>query len=196
MLENWTWDRDTLKRLSHHHESGEQIPDALLDRKLNRRTGRDQIFDALTQFTLAMYDFVVYSEHEESAIKDGIVAQARDSIKHSEAAGGINTTALFAFCKEKVMLQKPQYNSNPALTEFGHTTNPGYASIYFSYQYSLAYAQDLFTEFEKHGIMNKEVGRKYRKYILEPSGLNSGFDKLKNFLGREPNEDAYLKLNG
>ena len=44
--------------------------------------------------------------------------------------------------------------------------------------------------------MNKEVGRKYRKYILEPSGLNSGFDKLKNFLGRDPNEDAYLKLNG
>jgi Zn-dependent oligopeptidase len=54
----------------------------------------------------------------------------------------------------------------------------------------------LFTEFEKHGIMNKEVGRRYRKEILEPSGLNSGFDKLKNFLGREPNEEAYLRFNG
>lgn len=73
------------------------------------------------------------------------------------------------------MLQPAIPGSNSALTKFGHTINPGYASIYFSYQYSLAYAQDLFTEFEKHGIMNKEVGKRYRKFILEPSGLNTGF---------------------
>ena len=44
--------------------------------------------------------------------------------------------------------------------------------------------------------MSKEVGKRYRKYILEPGGLNSGFDKLKNFLGREPSDEAYLAMNG
>jgi Zn-dependent oligopeptidase len=44
--------------------------------------------------------------------------------------------------------------------------------------------------------MDKEVGARYRKFILEPSGLNSGFQKLRDFLGREPSEDAYLDLNG
>jgi Zn-dependent oligopeptidase len=34
MLENWTWDRAILKRLSKHHETGEELPDELIDAKL------------------------------------------------------------------------------------------------------------------------------------------------------------------
>ena len=41
MLENWVWNKDIVKRLSHHHETGAQIPDDLLEKKLARRTGRD-----------------------------------------------------------------------------------------------------------------------------------------------------------
>ena len=97
---------------------------------------------------------------------------------------------------QKVRLIEPEHHFNQALISFDHTTNAGYASTYFQYQYSLAYAQDVFTVFQEKGLDNKEVGRRYRKYILEPSGLNSGFDKLRDFLGREPNEDAYLEMNG
>jgi thimet oligopeptidase len=196
MLENWTWDRSILKRLGKHNETGKPLPDELIDAKLAQRTGRDQTMDSLSQFYLAIYDFVVYSEHEPSVYKKGIIGKARAAIKHTEATGGINTTDVFAFVKKAVMFQEPRVGSNMALTSFTHTINAGYASKYFSYQWALVYAQDLFTEFEKHGIMNKEVGARYRKYILEPSGMNSGFQKLKDFLGREPSEDAYLNLNG
>ena len=46
---------------------------------------------------LAVYDFTVYSETEESAVKDGIIAQARNHIHHIDQAKGINTTEVLAF---------------------------------------------------------------------------------------------------
>lgn len=58
------------------------------------------------------------------------------------------------------------------------------------------YAQDLFTQFQKHGLMNPEIGMKYRKLILAPGGTKPAMDMLVDFLGREPNDEAYLKMKG
>ena len=103
----------------------------------------------------------------------------------------MDTESLAKFIRPKIIFQELVPGENPAL-KFSHMMHGGYASVYFSYLYSVVYARDLFTEFEKHGIMSKKIGQRYRKYILEPCGLNSGFDKLRNFLDREPNEDAYM----
>jgi len=127
--------------------------------------------------------------------EDGIIAKARAAVKHTEANGGINTTDVFAFLSKAIRLREPEPGYDDALADFAHHIG-GYASVYWTYDYSMVYAQDLFTEFQKHGILNKEVGARYRKFILEPSGLNSGFKKLRDFLGREPNEDAFLENNG
>ena len=95
---------------------------------------------------MAFYDFVVYSEYERSAVKNGIIAQARRAIKHTEEAQGVDTKELIDFLRPKIMLQQPIKEINFALT-FGHSINPAYASIYFVYQYSLVYSCDLFSEF-------------------------------------------------
>ena len=85
-------------------------------------------------------------------------------------------------------------DTHPGIT-FGHMINPAYASLYYGYQWTLVYACDLFTEFEKHGIMNKEVGKRYRDIILAPGPMKSANEKLKEFLGREPTEDAYFRMH-
>jgi thimet oligopeptidase len=78
---------------------------------------------------------------------------------------------------------------------FGHMMG-GYDGGYYGYLWSEVYAADMFTRFQKEGVLNAKVGREYRDRVIargrtvEPSVL------LKDFLGREPNEDAFLKRLG
>jgi thimet oligopeptidase len=77
---------------------------------------------------------------------------------------------------------------------FGHLT--GYAAGYYGYLWSEVYAQDMFSIFEKKGIMDRGSGKRYRDIILARGGTQDPLELVKEFLGREPNPDAYMKSIG
>lgn len=76
---------------------------------------------------------------------------------------------------------------------FGHLV--GYDAGYYSYLWALVYADDFYSEFEK--VKNnkskiKEMGKRYRKEILEVGGSRKEIESTKKFLQRKPNQKAFL----
>jgi thimet oligopeptidase len=58
------------------------------------------------------------------------------------------------------------------------------------------YADDIFSEFEKVGIYNKKIGKKYFKEILEVGSERDEKKSVEEFLGRKSNSKAFLKILG
>ena len=77
---------------------------------------------------------------------------------------------------------------------FGHLN--GYGASYYGYLWSKVYAEDMFSVFEKNGIMDQKTGFKYRDTILSKGGTEEEFELVKQFLDREPNQDAFFRSLG
>ncbi|MBV8164374.1 MAG: peptidase, partial [Candidatus Eremiobacteraeota bacterium] len=69
----------------------------------------------------------------------------------------------------------------------------GYDAGYYGYLWSRVYAQDIFTRFQREGLLNPTVGMAYRKDILEPGASVEPDVLVQNFLGRPMNPDAFYQ---
>jgi len=63
--------------------------------------------------------------------------------------------------------------------------------------WSDVYALDMFeTVFKQKGLLSEEAGLAYRREIISRGGSIDATQMLKNFLGREPNDAAFLRNKG
>lgn len=68
---------------------------------------------------------------------------------------------------------------------------------YSNFQWSEVFSFDMFeTRFKKEGLLNPAVGQDYRNCILAVGGSKDASEMLKDFLGREPNDEAFLRSKG
>jgi thimet oligopeptidase len=78
---------------------------------------------------------------------------------------------------------------------FGHLN--GYSAIYYTYQWSLAIATDMFTKFKEAGLRNVEVAGAYRDKVLATGGIRPAEESVTDFLGREISFEPYAnRLRG
>ncbi len=170
MLENWIWDAGVLARFAKHYETGEQLPAEVLDGMIAAKNlGSGLSMEG--QVFLGMMDFAY----------------------HTDPDGEVDTTAV----RQEVYAETRLFQPTEGVfsqAAFGHLV--GYEAGYYGYLWSLVYASDMFSRFEKEGIMNKDTARRYREKILAQGGAKDALDLVRDFLGREPNSDAFLRELG
>ncbi len=169
MLEEWAWSKETLDVLALHHETGAKLPDDLFD-KMRRARGFGRAIATQRQLFLA----------------------ALDQAYHTRPPG-LDTTAVLREIHDSYTPFKYVEGTHFQAT-FGHLV--GYDAGYYGYQWALSIARDLFSRFEREGMMNPKTAADYRAAILAPGGSDDEARLVERFLGRPSSDEAYKRFLG
>lgn len=167
MLEEWLTDASILKELSCHYVTGKQLPDELIERILSLKHFDSGSF-VQRQLMLSLLALELYKDGEHKDIY-ALYKELFNRTRH-----------FVAYEPEDHMY-----------ASFGHLT--GYGAKYYGYMWSKVFALDMFDEIKKQGLLNPVIGKKYVTEVLAKGGSQDPDEMLKNFLGREPNQKAFLR---
>jgi thimet oligopeptidase len=171
IMENWVWNKKVLSLFAKHYKTGEVIPGELVDRMIASKNATSGIF-ALQQVFYGTLDFTM---------NDGYVLKGQDPIP-----------GLVKELQNSITLY-PFVDGSHFEASFGHLTN--YGSQYYGYLWSLVYAQDMYSVFASDPL-SPATGKRFREMILAKGGSDDALNLVRNFLGREPNNKAFLKSLG
>ena len=170
MMENWVWSPEVLKTFAKHYKTGEVLPNNLLaGMKAARTLGSG-----------------LETEHQ---FYYGLVDQAYHTAKGGKI--DIIQTAIDLYPEIELYPKVPEVWFE---SSFGHLV--GYEGAYYGYQWSLVFAQDMFQRFEELGLLSPAAGKYYREKVLSRGGSMDEMAMLKDYLGREPNLEAFLRHLG
>ncbi len=175
IMEHWAFEPALLKEYAKHYETGEVIPQELVDKLVN--SGKYGQGFATTEYLAASLLDMDY--HVLKEIPDDFDVLAFES----KVLG------------DRGLLPQipPRYRS----TYFNHTFGGGYTAGYYSYIWAEVLDSDAYQAFVETGdIFNREVARKFRKEILQRAGEDDAMTLYVNFRGSKPGIDALLENRG
>ena len=171
IMENWTWEREALDLFARHHETGEPLPQELLDRMLKAKRFMGG-WHQMRQLSFANLDLELHSGYAE----DGSVMEfAREALRPFAPSD--------AFVRRHL------------LTSFSHLFAGGYASAYYSYLWSESLEADLFSRFSETGVLNPDTGRAFLETILSQGDREDPEILFRRFMGRDPDPSALIARN-
>jgi len=175
MNENFCWEAKVLERISHHYQdSSKSLPKDLIENLVKTRNVSGALAN-LRQIFFGLIDMELHYRTEVPADYD--VNKAYNEL-------------------HKVVVPYLTDDESWGLARFNHLMG-GYDAGYYGYLYSQVFAADMyFTKFQPNGIINQEIGIDYRKNVLGKGATKDAMELLKDFLGREPNDDAFIKSLG
>ena len=173
-MENWCYDKKTLMSFAKHYQTNKILPEDLYNKLIKQK--KFHVANGINrQIYFSMLDLYVFSNKIEN------IYETEKKIGRKYLVKNIDKNDRF-------------------LCSFEHIFSGGYSAGYYSYLWAEIMSLDAFSAFEEVGLNNEEkiqeLGIKFRNTILSKGGGTNPLKVFKEFRGREPNSDAYMKNYG
>ncbi len=172
-MENFSLEKEFLNTFAFHYQTGEPMPDELIQRLLDSRNFHVAM-GCLRQVSFGLLDMAYYTKSE--AFDEDLIAFEKKAW-------------------EKAILGK-QMEETCMTVQFSHIMAGGYSAGYYSYKWAEVLDADAFAVFKREGVFNRETARRFRDCILSKGGTEDPMVLYKRFRGGEPTIDALLERNG
>lgn len=175
ILENWLMEKECLDLFASHYESGEAIPQDLID-KIKASSNYHEAYQTVRQISFGLMDMAWHSLTSEN-------------IEVEDVAG----------FEQKAMKKTELFNPIPGVcmsTQFSHIFQGGYAAGYYSYKWAEVLDADAFSVFKTKGLFDKATASSFKDNILSRGGSEHPKVLYKRFRGQEPTVDALLERSG
>jgi len=173
IMENWAMHPEVIKSYGKHWETGETIPDELIE-KIEKSSEFNQGFKTVEYMAAAYLDMAWHTLEEQ---------QKFDVMEFENEA-----MAEIGLIPEIVVRYRSPY--------FQHVFAGGYSSGYYSYLWSAVLDSDAFQAFMENGLYDRETATSLRENVLERGGSLEADVMFRRFRGRDPEIDPLLKKRG
>ena len=173
IMENWATEPEFLKLFAYHYQTNEPLPVEYIE-KLKQSENFNSGYYCVRQLSLGLTDMAYHT------ITTPTTKSAEDIERHAMAP-----TELL-----------PEVKGTTTSTSFSHIFAGGYAVGYYGYKWAEVLDADAFSKFKDNGIFDKTTAQKFRKEILSRGGTEHPAVLFRNFMGREPNNEALLIRSG
>ncbi len=172
-MENYSVEKDFLRTFAFHYQTGEPLPDELIDRIVKSRNFMAATA-CLRQVSFGLLDMAYYTQKNE--FTEDIIPFEKQAWKKAILGEQLPDTCM--------------------TVQFSHIMAGGYAAGYYSYKWAEVLDADAFSVFKRHGIFNQETAQRFRDEVLSKGGTEHPMTLYKRFRGGEPTIEALLKRNG
>ena len=166
IMENWCWEASVLASFARHYQTGRPIPGELVERLAAVKNLNAGLHN-LRQIMLGQIDLELHTARPPTDYEDLLRRRAATSLL-------------------------PFQEGTFFLASFGHLLG-GYDAAYYGYLWSQVFGHDMFSRFAEEGVLSPRVGMEYRRKVLEPGGSRDAGAMLRDFLGRPPGQEAFLR---
>ena len=173
--ENWAFQPELLAQYAKHYQTGEVIPQELVDKIINS----SKFNQGFATTELCAASILDMKWHELTSI-DGINIDGFEE----------------KVCKEMGLIDEiiPRYRT----TYFNHIFGGGYSAGYYGYLWAEVIDKDAFAAFEEspNGVWDLDLAKKFKETFLEKGGSEEAMTLFVQFRGREPQSEPFLKGRG
>ncbi len=173
LFENWLWDYDILSSFAKHYKTGEVLSKSTFDKMIKSKNVGSGL-SAIGSLRLSLYDMNLYDNYN--------------------SVNPVSTDKLWQDIDKQLGVMKSYVAGTHKQASWIHiNTHPVYT---YGYLWSRVYAQDMFSVFEKNGLLDQKTGIKYRELILANGKQKDILQAVEEFIGRPSDNKAYIKSLG